>query len=286
MLSYQHIYHAGNFADVHKHAVLAQILKALKAKNPRLAVLDTHASRGLYDLSGEEAQKTAEFETGALHFWKNGTLPQDLRAIVTKFNPEGELKTWPGSAVIAREMLRPADTLACIERHPGEFAELKKALEGKPNTALSQEDGFEALAVRVPLPGRKGLVIIDPSFEIKTEYALAAKQVHKAWQKWPNGVYMLWYPLLEARGHRQLLTALRKTDIKDVLVSELRLEEKPAPNFRMTGAGIAIVNPPWPEAVLAALTRQIAADMPVKTAGEVFWLDNQPLDPETGMVES
>lgn len=284
MLSYQHIYHAGNFADVHKHAILVELLKALKAKNPRLAVLDTHAGRGLYDLASEEAQKTGEYQSGALHFWNNKTLPDGLQQVVSKFNTEGELKTWPGSSMIARELLRPADRLVCVERHPGEFGELKKTLGSAPNTELQQHDGFQAMVELSPLPGRKGLVIVDPSYEIKTEYPFLAKQVHAAWKKWPQGVFMLWYPILSAQGHRQMLTALRKTDVKDVMVSELRLEEPPAENFRMTGAGVAIVNPPWPQDVLENLTQSIARAMPVKTSGETFWLDNQQIDPETGMV--
>lgn len=285
MLSYQHIYHAGNFADVHKHAILALLLKTLVAKTPKLAVLDTHAGRGVYDLGSEEAQKTAEFESGALHFWNSGTLPQDLRDVVTKFNPEGGLKVWPGSAAIARELLRPSDRLVCIERHPGEFDELKRALGGKPNTTILKDDGFEALETRLPLSTRKGLVIVDPSFEVKAEYAQTAKQVHKAWRKWNAATYLVWYPVLEAGGHKQMLLALRKTDIKDVLVSTLQMEKPPAENFRMLGAGVAIVNPPWPEAVPAGLTQAIAEAMPVKTAGEVFWLDNRRIDPKTGRLE-
>ena len=284
MLSYQHIYHAGNFADIHKHAILVELLKTLKAKNPKFAVLDTHAGRGLYDLGSEEAQKTNEYLNGAQHFWQNKSLPEGLLKIVEKFNPEGTLKIWPGSSMIAREVLRPSDRLICVELHPGEFEELKKTLGEAQNTELQQQDGFKTLVEMVPLAGRKGLVIIDPSYEIKTEYTFLAKQVRQAWKKWPQGVYMIWYPILEAEGHRQLLTALRKTDVKDVMVSELRLEKSPADNFRMLGAGVAIVNPPWPQTVLADLTRSIAAAMPVKAVGDVFWLDNQQINPETGLV--
>jgi 23S rRNA (adenine2030-N6)-methyltransferase len=284
MLSYQHIYHAGNFADVHKHAILVQLLKTLRAKNPKLPVLDTHAGRGAYDLTGEEALKTNEAVTGAHHYWGMKALPPGLREIVEKLNPEGELKTWPGSAAIARDGLRAGEKLIAYEKHPGEFEELQRTLPANAQVELHKADGLEAMLELCPLPGRKGLVVIDPSYEVKTEYAQVARHVHLAWKKWPQGVFLIWYPMLEAQGHKQLLTGLRKSAVKDVMVSELRLDKPLADNQRMTGTGIAIINPPWPQDVLDSLTQKIAAAMPVKTWGEVFWLDNQQIDPETGLV--
>ncbi|MDF3023295.1 MAG: rRNA ((2030)-N(6))-methyltransferase RlmJ [Alphaproteobacteria bacterium] len=284
MLSYQHIYHAGNFADVHKHAILVELLKSLTAKNPKLAVIDTHAGRGSYDLLSEEAQKTMEFSHGAQHFWENDGLPDGLKKIVSKFNPEGDLAVWPGSAMIARQMLRPGDKLTCVERHPGEFAELQKTMADAVNTELQQKDGFQSIVEFSPPAIRKGLVIIDPSYEIKTEYVQTAKQVHLAWKKWPQGVFLIWYPLLEADGHRQLLTQLRKSEVKDVMVSEIRLAKAPSEGYRMYGSGIAIVNPPWPINVLDDLTNFIADRMPQKAHGDTYWLDNQPINPETGTI--
>ena len=284
MLSYQHIYHAGNFADVHKHAILVELLKALKAKNPKLAVLDTHAGRGTYDLRSEEAQKTSEYTSGAQHFWENGGLPDGLKEIVSGFNPEGDLNIWPGSSMIARKILRPGDKLTCIERHPGEFGELQKTMSDAHGVDLQQKDGFQSIVDFSPPPLRKGLVIIDPSYEIKTEYVQTAKQVHLAWKKWSQGVFLIWYPLLEAQGHVQLLTHLRKSEVKDVLVSEVRLDKAPTEGYRMFGSGIAIVNPPWPINVLDDLTNHIADRMPQKAHSDVYWLDNQPINPETGTI--
>ncbi len=284
MLSYQHIYHAGNFADVHKHAILVELLKSLKAKNPKLAVLDTHAGRGTYDLNSEEAQKTSEYISGAQHFWENDGLPAGLKEIVSGFNPDGALVTWPGSSMIARKILRATDKLTCIERHPGEFEELQKTMSGAANVDLQQKDGFQSIVDFSPPALRKGLVIIDPSYEIKTEYVQTAKQVNLAWKKWPQGVFLIWYPLLEAQGHVQLLTHLRKSGVKDVLVSEVRLDKAPTEGYRMFGSGIAIVNPPWPINVLEDLTNHIADGMPQKAHGDVYWLDNQPINPETGTI--
>lgn len=285
MLSYQHIYHAGNFADVHKHAILARLLKTLTAKPAGFQVLDTHAGRGLYDLGSEEAQRNREFDLGATAFLNDADpLMADYIAVVKKFNPDGDLKAYPGSAVIARELMRPADKLTCIERHPGEFAELQKALSAAPNTELLQDDGFKAMVDMVPFAGRRGLVVIDPSYEIKTEYTDLARRLQQAWKKWPQGIFLIWYPMLEAQGHRQFLTELRRTAVKDILVSELRLHEPPNERFRMYGSGIVIINPPWPPATPEAITQHIASKLPVKAFADVFWLDNAQIDPETGSV--
>lgn len=286
MLSYQHIYHAGNFADVHKHAILVRLLTTLAAKPAGFQVLDTHAGRGLYDLSSEEAGRNKEFETGAACFLQDeDKLLADYLKIVRKFNPDGGLAKYPGSAMIARELMRPSDKLVCVERHPGEFAELKAAMGASPNTQLLQEDGFECLVEMMPLPGRRGLVVIDPSFEIKSEYKDLAKRLSQAWKKWPQGIFMIWYPMLEAQGHRQFLTELRRTEVKDVLVSELRLHEPPKEQFRMYGSGVAIINPPWPPATLEALTQHVASKLPIKAFADVFWLDNKQIDPETGFIQ-
>ena len=284
MLSYQHIYHAANFADVQKHAILIQLLKALKLKNPKLAVLDTHAGRGLYDLSSDEAQKTNEFVHGGGHMFADKSLPGGLQEMVEKFNPDGVLKFYPGTAAIARELLRPADRLICTELHPGEFGELQKALGGKPNTEIRRENGFEVLVDLLPLPERKALIIVDPSYEMKTEYELVARQLHAAWKKYPAATYMLWYPILPAQAHRKMLTALRRSHIKDMMISEVRLKNPPAESYRMYGSGIAIINPPWPEMVLQKLTDDVAERLPLEATGDVFWLDNLEINPETGTV--
>ncbi len=286
MLSYQHIYHAGNFADVQKHAILVKLLKTLGAKPAGFQVLDTHAGRGLYDLSSEEASRNREYDLGAGLFLNDeDKVLSDYSAILRKFNPDGELKVYPGSAMMARELMRPSDKLVCIERHPGEFIELQKAMGTAANTQLLQEDGFKALVDMVPFAGRRGLVVVDPSYEIKSEYRDLAKYLAQAWKKWPQGTFLIWYPMLEAQGHRQLLTALRRTDVKDVLVSELRLHEPPKEQFRMYGSGIIIINPPWPPAVVETLTQYIASKLPVKAFADVFWLDNQKIDPETGSIQ-
>jgi 23S rRNA (adenine2030-N6)-methyltransferase len=288
MLSYQHIYHAGNFADVQKHAILIKLLQLLALKPQKFAVMDTHAGRGVYDLSSIEAQKTGEFNGGVLPFWaaraeKNPL--SDYLKLVAEFNNGDELKIYPGSAKIAHKLLRAADRLLLVERHPGEFEELEASFKGASNVTLSKEDGFQYLVSKVPFTERRGLVLVDPSYEIKTEYTDLPKQLHQAFKRWPQGQFMIWYPMLPANLHEKMLLDLRRTDIKDILVSEIRYEEMPPESFGMYGTGIIIINPPFGfETALGELTHYIAAHLHGKATGSVFWLNNQQINPETGLL--
>lgn len=287
MLSYQHIYHAGNFADVHKHAILAQVIAALRAKPAAMGALDTHAGRGLYDLTSEEAGKNNEYRNGIGHVWaQRAAAPAVLKPYldaVAAYNADGVLSRYPGSTMILRDMLRAGDRLTSVERHPGEFDALRQSMAGRAATVLKQDDGFKFMTTAVPLPERRGIVVIDPSYEIKSEYADLPKYLLKAWKAWMQGTYVVWYPVMDAGGHRVMLSEILKSGIRDVLVSEIRLDVPPQAHFRMTGAGMAIVNPPWPENILRDITRAVTSVLPTKTFGEVFWLDNCHIDPETGL---
>ncbi len=288
MLSYQHIYHAGNFADVQKHAVLMKLLRVLAQKPQNFAYLDTHAGRGTYDLSTDEAQKTGEFRHGILPFWKNRDAQAplaDYLETVASFNADGALKNYPGSAAIARAIMRPADRLLLVEKHPGEYAELQKNFAAAKNAETVQADGFQYLVDKVPFAERRGLVLVDPSYEIKSEYAELPKQLVRALKKWPQGQFMVWYPLLAAGGHENMLLALRKTDITNMLVSEIALTAPPQDTFGMYGSGVMIVNPPFGfEETLRALTQYIADRLAAKSTASVFWLDNRKISPETGRL--
>lgn len=287
MLSYQHIYHAGNFADVQKHAVLVALLRLLSQKPQSYSFLDTHAGRGVYDLTSAEAQKVGEFQGGILPFWQKRQEKSPLSVyldVVAGFNPDGDLKFYPGSAAIAHRLMRATDHLALIERHPGEFAILQGCFKDAKNVKTEQKDGFECLISKVPLPARRGLVLVDPSYEIKTEYTSLPRQLRQAWKKWPQGQFMIWYPMLPAGLHRQLLTALRQTEIKNMLVSEIILEAPPPESFGLTGSGLILINPPFGfEGVLAEINGFVAKNLG-KAESRVFWLDNQPIDPETGLL--
>lgn len=288
MLSYQHIYHAGNFADVQKHAILVKLLQVLALKPQKFAFMDTHAGRGIYDLGSAEAQKNGEFNSGILPFWTaraEENPVSDYLKLITELNSGDELKSYPGSAWIAHKLMRSTDRLLLVERHPGEFEELQYVFEDEANTTLAQEDGFQYLVNKVPFAERRGLVLVDPSYEIKTEYTELPKQLRQALKRWPQGQFMLWYPMLHTPAHEQMLIALRKSDIKDMLVSEIRLETPPQESFGMHGSGVIIINPPFGfEATLDELTQYIAAHLPGKATGAVFWLNNQQINPETGTL--
>lgn len=288
MLSYQHIYHAANFADVQKHALLAQVLKALCAKPAPLAVIDTHAGRGIYGLGDDEALKNREFDNGVTAFWQTRkALPSSLKPwmdVIGALNETDELQRYPGSAFIARQMLRPSDRLVAVERHPGEYGHLQQALAGQPRTQTLQAEGLKTLTDYLPLPERRGLAIIDPSYEIKTDYMDVAKTIVRALKKMPQLCIFLWYPMMAAGGHRQMMTELVKSDIRQALVSEIRLETPPQEHYRMTGSGIMIINPPWPDAVMNDITQAVTTRLPAKAYGDVFWLDNCRIDPYTGLI--
>lgn len=294
MLSYQHIYHAANFADVQKHALLAQVLKSLCARPAPLFVIDTHAGRGIYALGDDEAQKNREYENGIMSFWAAreaapAALKPWLESIAT-LNPQGELTRYPGSAMLAKRMLRGNDRLVAVERHPGEYGYLQQALAElaplmpAPKTKALQDDGLRLLEDFIPAPERRALAVIDPSYEMKSDYAEVPKAIIRALKKMPQLCVFLWYPLLQSGAQREMLSAFVKSGLRDTLVSEIRLEAAPQEHYRMTGSGILIVNPPWPDAVMNDITQAIATRLPAKAYGDVFWLDNCRIDPDTGLM--
>lgn len=247
MLSYRHAFHAGNFADVHKHAVLALILEALQRKEAPFFVLDTHAGAGLYDLASPQAQKVREHEQGIARFWpleRNGPLPDLLRRVLASVNPLGRLARYPGSPEIIRQSLRDDDRAALVELHTTDFPRLKTLAAGDRRLIAHQRDGFESAVALIPPRERRGLVFIDPPYELKTDYRKVADTLMRAHRKWSTGVYAVWYPLLAGPWAMDLLQSLVRSGIRKMLVSELMVH----PKFRspgMNGSGMVIINPPW-----------------------------------------
>lgn len=246
MLSYQHIYHAGNFADVHKHSALCLVLDYLTQKPKPLAYLETHAGRGIYDLQCSEAQKTNEAKGGIWGVDVNNapTEVQRYFASITACNPKGGRRFYPGSPQVALLNTRTEDRLMLVEKHPQEFQALSDNYEGQPRVALHKRDALEALVALVPPPEKRGLVLIDPSYEIKSEFTDIVEAVERAYRKWPTGVYIIWYPLLPVAGHQRLLKALKRSGITRILTSEIVLHA-PQGLTGMYGSGLAIINPPW-----------------------------------------
>jgi 23S rRNA (adenine2030-N6)-methyltransferase len=242
MLSYQHLYHAGNLADVQKHALLAAALAYLTQKDKPLSYIETHAGRGLYDLGAAETLKTGEAAAGisVAEAWFQADHPYRRRLQETRARYGAA--AYPGSPLIAALSLRAGDTLHLAELHPQELAELQRHL-GPWDAHIHARDGFEtALALTPPTP-RRGLMLIDPSYEVKADYEAIPKRLAAIHRKWNVGVLMLWYPLLGGAPHRPMLATLAAT-FPDALRSEVRF----APireGHRMEGSGLFVVNPPY-----------------------------------------
>ena len=242
MLSYQHLYHAGNLADVHKHALLAWMLDYLTRKDKPLSYLETHAGRGLYDLEAPEARKTGEAlqGIGRAEGWFGADHPY-TRVLAETRAAHGP-GAYPGSPMIAARLLRAQDSVHLAERHPGEFAALAEAM--LPFAALVHpRDGFEmALALTPPTP-RRGMMLIDPSFETAEDYERMPRFIGQIARKWNVGIIMLWYPILQDTRHAEMLASLM-AEHPGALRHEVRFP--PArPGHRMVGSGLLVINPPW-----------------------------------------
>ncbi len=242
MLSYQHLYHAGSLADVHKHALLSWMLAYMTAKDKPVSYIETHAGRGLYDLSAPEATKTGEAAAGIAALEPRLPADHPYRKILAETRARYGATAYPGSPLIAALSLRPTDTIRLAELHPQEHAHLVQAMRPFPAEVV-QRDGWDfAMAITPPTP-RRGLMLIDPSFEVKSEYAHAAKALPQLARKWNVGVLALWYPILTDAPHAPMLATL-KSALPELFVTEIRFP--PArEGHRMQGSGLAIVNPPY-----------------------------------------
>lgn len=254
MLSYQHIYHAGNKADVQKHLWLIRVLRALKDEgNDPVFWLDTHAGRGLYDLGAPEAQKLGEYREGFLPFREEArkakTLPEDIKTYLRLIDGLNKKRKgfYPGSALIAAKLLGAQDGLILCELHKGEIEFLKKAMKPFSQARVLKEDGYTALARLLPPSQKRGGVLIDPSYEVKTEYGQVLDSVRTACTLWPQGVYMIWYPILKAGNHRTMVEGFRELEREQgvrVIIDEQLFRDPAAEGKGMAGTGMAIVNPP------------------------------------------
>jgi 23S rRNA (adenine2030-N6)-methyltransferase len=269
-MNYRHIYHAGNFADVFKHAVLARIIAYLKRKEAAFRVIDTHAGIGLYDLGSEEAQKTGEWHggigklldaalTGAPAEWLH-----DYLSVVRALNPEGGLRLYPGSPLLTRHLLRRQDRLTAIELHPEDAKNLKNVFTGDHHVRVIELDGWLALGAHLPPKEKRGLVLIDPPFEEEGEFARMVDGLKKAHRRWPGGIYAFWYPIKDRATVERFRQSLRETGIPKILDVSFSIRA-PSPEARLDGCGMAIVNPPYLlqdelAAILPALTRLLGED--------------------------
>jgi len=260
MLSYQHAYHAGNAADVHKHLALVILLGRLRQKEKPFCFIDTHAGRGVYDLGGAEARKTRDAGSGVFRLVASAAAPDPVRNyldLIAACNREGQHRFYPGSAAIAQSLLREDDRAILLELHPRESAALKRFIAGDPRISQHVRDCYEGLPALLPPPIRRGLVLIDPSYEDKDEYENIVRLLDRALDRWPNGIYLLWYPLLPEARDRLLLRQLARLAPPKTLISEYTF---PAGAAGLQGSGLVIVNAPWQfDEELAAAMQHIAA---------------------------
>ncbi|HEY0851982.1 MAG TPA: 23S rRNA (adenine(2030)-N(6))-methyltransferase RlmJ [Bradyrhizobium sp.] len=254
-MNYRHAFHAGNFADVLKHIVLTRILLYLQEKPAAFRVIDTHAGSGLYDLSGDEAQRSGEWKSGIARImqarFSEKALPlvRPYLEIVRAFNAGAELKTYPGSPLIARALLRPQDRLTACELEPGARKALIEALRRDAQARVVDLDGWMALTAFVPPKERRGLVLVDPPFEAKNEFEQLGNGFRAAFQKWPTGLYLLWYPVKSRRAADTLAREVAQAAAGAKPAGKcLRLEFSVAPQEAggpLASTGLLMVNPPW-----------------------------------------
>jgi 23S rRNA (adenine2030-N6)-methyltransferase len=249
-MNYRHVFHAGNYADVVKHTILTRILTYLMRKDAPFRVIDTHAGVGLYDLKGAAAEKTGEWVDGI-----GRLIDQDFSEpakellapyldAVRAQNPDGDLRFYPGSPLIARKMLRQQDRLMALELHPVDVEALRENFAGDFQVRVTHVDGWQALGTHLPPKEKRGLVLIDPPFEERNEFERMAQNLIKAHKRWPTGLYALWYPIKDVEDVDKFVAMLKASGIPKILKLELTIRQPSEPP-RLHGTGMIVVNPPF-----------------------------------------
>ncbi len=248
-MNYRHAFHAGNFADVFKHALLARVLSYMVGKPAPLRFVDTHAGPGVYDLAGDEATRTGEWREGVGRIAPSavpGALAETLAPYLAAVGPRGADGTWrgyPGSPAVAQWVLRPEDRLTLCELHPEDAEALRRNMGRDPRVRVLASDGYAALNAVLPPPERRGLVLVDPPFEKTREFDTLLAAILRAHRRWPTGSYMMWYPLKDRAAVGRFSAGLAGSGMKRVLQLHLLVGDPEA--GPLAGAGLALVNPPY-----------------------------------------
>jgi 23S rRNA (adenine2030-N6)-methyltransferase len=262
-MNYRHAYHAGNFADVVKHAVLALVIEHLKLKPAPFRVIDTHAGIGVYDLASEAAQKTGEWREGIGRVMETRFSPAAAEmlaphlGVVRRLNADGPLTRYPGSPLLARELLRSSDRLVVNELHPEDQNELKRLFAHDGQVKIMTLDGWTALKALLPPPERRGVTLIDPAFEQTGELDRLVDGLEEAVRRFANGTYLLWYPIKEAKPVSAFRSRLAELGLPKVTAIELMIRG-PEDETRLNGAGLVAVNAPF---TLAANLRVLLPEL-------------------------
>ncbi|QLB13426.1 23S rRNA (adenine2030-N6)-methyltransferase [Bisgaardia hudsonensis] len=268
MLSYRHSFHAGNHADVLKHIVLMLIIENLQQKEKGFYYLDTHAGVGRYRLSSDESTKTAEFKEGIGRLWNQEDLPEEIAHYISliKLLNSGakDLNYYAGSPLIAAELLRPQDRALLTELHPTDFPILRNNFRKFRNVDTKRENGFQQLKATLPPKERRGLVLIDPPYELKEDYELVVQAIEEGYKRFATGIYAIWYPVVLRQHTKRMIKGLENTGIRKILQIELAI--RPDSDQRgMTASGMIVINPPWTleaqmKKILPYLTRTLVPE--------------------------
>ncbi|MFN3350825.1 23S rRNA (adenine(2030)-N(6))-methyltransferase RlmJ [Pseudorhodoplanes sp.] len=266
-MNYRHAFHAGNFADVVKHALLARVVMHLRTKEAAFRVIDTHAGSGLTDLSGDEARRGAEWQDGIGRVFgfaftaEAAALLAPYLAAVSAFNPDGALARYPGSPLLIRQWLRPQDRLIACELEPGEARALSQNLHGDPRVKAIAIDGWTALNAYIPPKEKRGLILIDPPYERDNELHHAAEAMDAAHRKWRGGTILLWYPLKELRVRARFSKTVAALGLTKSLQIELYCDA--IGGTKLKGTGLIVVNAPW--------TLRAEAQILLPALADSFW---------------
>jgi len=247
MLSYRHAFHAGNFADVLKHSILLHTLTYMLQKDKPLRVIDTHAGAGGYKLGASQTIRNREYDNGIGKLWQRQDLPPLLAQYVEtikSFNPHTPLTNYPGSPLLIQQALRAQDRLFLHEIHSTDCRLLKETMGKDRRVKIVDEDGLAGMQALLPPPDRRGLVLIDPSYEIKSDYHQVIKQLQQAHTRFQTGTYLIWYPVVLRQRIDEMERALKKSGIRNIQLFEFGIAADD-PEYGMSASGMIVINPPW-----------------------------------------
>ncbi|WP_445367749.1 23S rRNA (adenine(2030)-N(6))-methyltransferase RlmJ [Methylomonas sp. BW4-1] len=265
MLSYRHGFHAGNFADVLKHSLLTLAINALKQKDKPFVYIDTHAGAGKYSFKSEFAQKTGEYQQGIAKLWDSQDAPPELKDYLSAVRAENtgrQLVRYPGSPQLVKRLVRQQDRLVLSELHSSDVEALQQLFAGDKQVSVSKEDGLQTLSKKLPPIQKRGLILIDPSYEMRDEYKKIVAALATAYKHFATGVYALWYPVIDRAATENFMRQLEQSGIPRQLRIEHCIAED-GPGRGMTGSGMLFINPPWQldsqaEALLPRLNQALA----------------------------
>lgn len=263
MLSYRHAFHSGNHADVLKHLVLCKTLEYLIQKPAPILYLDTHAGAGLYALNGKLAQKTEEYKTGidSLDF---SSLPKSINGYQNIVQPMLNSLQYPGSPLLAAHILRKQDSLRLFEMHSTDYPLLQQLFKKDRRVIVNRSDGYQSLKALLPASQKRALVLIDPSYEVKSDYQLVVDAIRQAYRRMPTAQFLLWYPVVDRNRVEKMIKSIGNSGVRDVWRFELTMETD-TQQHGMTGSGMLVINPPWTLAdqmreILPALAGQLVSE--------------------------